>query len=65
MVSGNVGWSSLFGGKFDNYNCNVCTGPFEGGHHGLPYLHHSLALGQTTEREDSPTHQQKIGLKTY
>ena len=64
MVSGNVGWSSLFGGKFDNYNCSLRTGPF-GGHHSLHYLHHSLALGQTTEREHSPTHQQKIGLKIY
>ena len=29
------------------------------------YLHHSLASGQTTGREHSPTHQQKIGLKIY
>ena len=29
------------------------------------YLHHSLASGQTTGREQSPTHQQKIGLKIY
>ena len=28
-----------------------------------PY--HSVALGQTTGREHSPIHQQKIGLKTY
>ena len=34
-LSGNVGWSTLFGGKFDNYNCSACTGPFEGGHHRL------------------------------
>ena len=34
--------------------------PFEGGHH---YPYHSLASGQTTGREQSPTHQQKIGLK--
>ena len=26
---------------------------------------HSLASGQTTEREHSPTHQQKIELKIY
>ena len=40
-------------------------GPFEGGRHYLHYLHHSLASGQITEREDSPAHQQKIGLKIY
>ena len=40
-------------------------GPFEGGHHYLHYLHNSLASGQTTGREHSPTHQQKIGLKIY
>ena len=38
-------------------------GPFEGGHHYLHYLHHSLASGQTTGRENSPAHQQKIGIK--
>ena len=43
----------------------ACTGTFEGGHHYLHYLHHSLALGQTTGREHSPAHQQKIGLKIY
>ena len=31
----------------------------------LGYLHHSLASGQITGREYSPTHQQKIGLKIY
>ena len=40
-------------------------GPFEGSHLYLHYLHHSLASGQTTGREHSPTHQQKIGLKIY
>ena len=34
--------------------------PFEGGHH---YPYYSLASGQTTGREQSPTHQQKIRLK--
>ena len=29
------------------------------------YPYHSLAWGQTTGREHSPTHQQKIGLKIY
>ena len=37
-------------------------GPFEGGLHYLHYLHHSLASGQTTGREHTPAHQQKIGL---
>ena len=36
--------------------------PLEGGHH---YPYHSLATCQTTGREHSPTHQQKIGLKIY
>ena len=40
-------------------------GTFEGGPHYLPYLHHSLASGQITGREHSPTLQQKIGLKIY
>ena len=44
---------------------SACMGPFEGGHHYLHYLHHSLASGQTTGREHSPAHQQKIGLKIY
>ena len=39
--------------------------PFEGDHHYLHYLHHSLASGQITEREHSPALQQKIGLKIY
>ena len=42
-----------------------CMGPFEGGHHCIHYLHHSLASGQITGREHGPTHQQKIGLKIY
>ena len=44
---------------------SVCMGPFEGDSHYLHYLCHSLALGQTTGREHSPAHQQKIGLKIY
>ena len=44
---------------------SACMGPFEGGRHYLHYLHHSLASGQTTGREQSPNHQQKIGLKIY
>ena len=44
---------------------SVCMGSFEGGHYYLHYLHHSLVLGQTTGREHSTAHQQKIGLKIY
>ena len=44
---------------------SVCMGPFEGGCLYLHYLHHSLASGQITGREHSPTLQQKIGLKIY
>ena len=33
--------------------------------HYLHYLHHGLASGQTTGREHSPTHQQKVWLKIY
>ena len=33
--------------------------------HYLHYLHHSLASGQTTGKEHSPTHQKKTGLKIY
>ena len=40
-------------------------GPVEGGRHYLHYLHHSLTSGQTTGREHSPAHQQKIGLMVY
>ena len=40
-------------------------GPFEGGSHYFHYLHHSLASSQTTGREHSPAHQQRIGLKIY
>ena len=44
---------------------STCMGPFGGGYHYLYYLHHSLASGQITGREHSPSHQQKIGLKIY
>ena len=44
---------------------SVGMGPFEGGHHYLYCLHHSLASGQVTGREHSSSHQQKIGLKIY
>ena len=48
--------------------CGQCTkfiSLFEGGRHYLHYLLHSLDSGQTTGREHSPAHQQKIGLKIY
>ena len=44
---------------------NAYLGLFEGGHHYLHYLHHSLASDQTTEMEHSLAHQKKIGLKIY
>ena len=44
---------------------SMCMRPFEGGCHYLHYLHHTLASGQTTEKEHSPAIQQKIGLKFY
>ena len=43
-------------GVWDTECNSACTEPFEGSHHYLHYLHHSLASGQTTEREHSPTH---------
>ena len=43
---------------------SVCMGPFEGRHY-LHSLHHSLASGQTAEREHSPALQEKTGLKIY
>ena len=48
---------------WDTERSNACIGPREGGPRYLHCLHHSLASGQTTGREHSPTHQQKIGLK--
>ena len=44
-------------------NTSACMGLFEGGCHYLHYLHHSLTSGQTTGKENSTAHQQKIGLK--
>ena len=50
----------------DTEHAQQCMhGTFEGGRLYLHYLHHSLASGQTTGREHSPAHQQKIGLKIY
>ena len=49
-----------------NTECgSACMGPLEGGRHHLHSLHHSLVSGQTTGREHSPAHQQKIGSKIY
>ena len=42
---------------------SVCKGPFEGGRHYLHYFHHSLVSGQTTGREHSPAHQQKLNSR--
>ena len=39
--------------------------PFEGGHHYSHHRYYSLASDQTTGREHSPVHQQKIALKIY
>ena len=44
---------------------SACMESFEGGHHYLHYLHHSLASGQASGREHSLTQQHKIGLKIY
>ena len=41
----------------------VCTGPLKGGLHYVHYLHHSLVSGQTTTREHSPAHQQKVNSR--
>ena len=43
----------------------VHAGTFWRRWHYLHHLHHSLVSSQTTGREHSPTHQQKIGLKIY
>ena len=61
---GGVGWQwpAAWSGAL---SAAVCMGPFEGDYRYLHYLHYSLASGQTTGREHSPAHQQKIGLKIY
>lgn len=46
------------GGLLQGQGCWVeqcMLGPFEGGHHYLHHLHHSLASGPTTGREHSPS----------
>ena len=44
---------------------SACMGPYEGENHYLHYLHHSFVSGQTTGKEHSPAHQQKVELKIY
>ena len=56
--------SGLLWGQGTEYNSAVIN-PFEGDLHYSHYTYHSLAPGQTTGREHSHTHQQKIGLKIY
>ena len=59
-------WVGVVCSRVRGTECSsACMGHFEGGHYYPHYLHHSLASGQTTGREHSPTHQQKIGLKIY
>ena len=59
----------LRGVRSTDYNSLGATGagisPLEGDHHYHHYPWHSLVWGQTTWREHSPFHQQKIGLKIY
>ena len=58
-----VGGGLLQGRGHSVWQC--VQGHFEGGRHHLRCRHHSLASGQTTGREHSPTHQQKTGFKIY
>ena len=44
---------------------SACMESFEGRNHYLHHLHHSLASSQTTGKEHSSAHQQKIELKIY
>ena len=64
VSGGDIGrwWPAAWLGTEGN---STYMGPFEGGHLYLHSLHHSLPSSQTTGREHSPTHQQKIGLKIY
>ena len=56
--------SVLLRGQDAEYS-GVCKSHFEGSCHYLHYPYHILASGQTTGKEHSPAHQQKIGLKIY
>ena len=66
QVSPAEGWvdSGLLGVRGAEYS-SAWTSPFERGGHYHHYPYHSLASGQTTGREHSSAHQQKIGLKIY
>ena len=56
------GWTvACCGVRGTEYNSTGIS-PFEGGPHYPHYPYHSWASGQTTGREHSPAHQQKIGL---
>ena len=48
---------------WDTECSSVCMGSFEGGHHYLHYLHHSLASGQAKVRKHSSAHWWKTGLR--
>ena len=59
-------WVGVVCSRVRGTECSsACMGHFEGGCHYLHYLYYSLASGQITGREHSPTLQQKIGLKIY
>ena len=47
------------GGLLQRWGTECISAPCEGGHHYLQNLHHSLASGQITGREHSPTLQRK------
>ena len=58
--------SGVRGTKYNTMLQHADIKPSEGGcYHCYHYSCHSLASGQTTGMELSPTHQQKIGLKIY
>ena len=57
LISFRMDWFPLGWTDWISLQAEVC--------HYLHYLHHSLASGQITGRECSPSLQQKIGLKIY
>ena len=56
-----VAWCRVGGIEFSS----ACMGRFEGGHHYLHYLHHSLVSGQIAGSKHNSTHQQEIGWMIY
>ena len=56
--------SACRGVRGTGYN-SADISPFGEGHHYCHNPYHSLASGQKTGRENSPTYQQKVGLKIY